>query len=298
MRVVAGRPATLRWHLTDESGNAVAPDAGVTVTITSGDGVTVLYDDQVATALGGHVFSWVLPPQPKLDTLDALWEATVGGMSVSQHVALDLISERLIEPWQLRANPDLASTVSDETLLMLLDQAEQLIGEVIGYPPTLEGVRVSWDSLRGAMNDSTFVSGTLNGLPYGGGGGMMLIPSVKFPRIVYGGSINGQTLDLTSDVGNLSVSDGALLWADFRPWLSGRYSLWLAHGATNPPRDLRWACGKLVTHFSKSVDYPDRASQVQTENATILFSSPSPNRPTGIPEVDAVLSRYALANVI
>ena len=58
--------------------------------------------------------------------------------------------------------------------------------------------------------------------------------------------------------------------------------MWLTHGEANPARDLRWACGKIVKHYSRVFDYPDRAAQVITEGATIIMGFPTPDRPTGM----------------
>lgn len=305
MRVAAQRPATLRWHLTSDGGTPVTPDNGATpqVTVVAGDG-TVAYgptNASLATGTEGAEWTWVLPAQSKLDTLTATLTATVGGVPMSVPLEVDIIAQRLIDPWRLRNDypADLgAGVVDDEQLLFLLDQAEETIRDVLGYPPVLEGARVEWDTLRGTINDALYVAGTVNGLPYGWGAGRMLIPQVRMPVEVYSGSVNGVALDPTLDVTKILVQNGALVWSDYRPWISGRYSLWLTHGDPSPAADLRWACGKLVAHRSKTIDYPDRAAQVVTEGATIVFAMPTADRPTGIPEIDAVLNRYRLTSVI
>jgi hypothetical protein len=298
VRVAAGRPHTLRLHLVDEAGAPTPADAGVTISVLDGAGGP-LYTAQAATAVAGPdaVYTWKLPPQTKLDALTATWSATVAGVAVTVPIAIDVVARRLIEPWLLQQAPALAA-LDAESLLILVDQAEELIRDVVGYPPVLEGMRVTWDSLRGTLNDIIYVSGTLNGLPYGGGGGRMLIPGVKFPQQLYSGSVNGVALDPVNDLGKLIFQYGALAWTDYRPWISGRYALWLTHGDPNPPRDLRWACGKLVKHYAQTTNYPDRATMVITEGATLNLGLATPERPTGIPEVDAVLQRARLTSVV
>jgi hypothetical protein len=298
VRVAAGRPATLRLHLVDEAGGPTPADAGVTISVLDGAGGP-LYTAQAATAEAGPdaVYTWKLPPQAKLDALTATWAATVAGVAVTVPAAVDVIARRLIEPWILQQDKDLADLPA-ESLLILLDQGEELIRDVVGYPPVLEGVRVTWDSLRGTLGDAVYVSGTLSGLPYGMGAGRMLIPGVKFPQQFYSGSVNGVAMDPVNDIAKLSVQNGALAWTDYRPWISGRYAMWLTHGDPKPPRDLSWACGKLVKHAAKTFDYPDRATMVITEGATISLGLATPDRPTGIPEVDAVLVRARLGSVI
>ena len=301
MRVAAGRPATLRWQLTDEGGTGLTPDTGhnPTVTVTAGDGVTALYTAQ-ATTLNQNdgAWEWVMPPQTQLDTLAAVWTTVVGGVTYTNTDTIDVIAQRLAEPYLLRQDSDLQA-LTNQQLLQLLDQVEELIRDVIGYCPVLEGARPSWDTLRGTLNDALYVAGTVNGLPYGWGAGKMFIPGVKFPQpTVYAGTINGVALDPTNDIPKLQVMDGCLVWSDYRPWISGRYSFWLTHGEPNPPQDLRWCCQKLIHHFVQKSNYPDRAYSIQTEGASILFSMPNADRPTGLPEVDAILARYRLSSVI
>ena len=394
MRAAANRPATLRYHLVDEAGSPLTEDNGtkVTVTVAAGDGITTLYSNQIATynATDGG-WEWVLPPQTKLDQLTAAWTATVGGVTWTVTTVVDVVAERLVEPWLARQDPDLSSLTA-ANFLLLMDKCEDYIEGVLGFPPVLAGVRPMWDTLRGTLNDALYVSGTVNGLPYGWGAGKMLIPGVKFPVVgsvtssgnvtlattitsgtvssidlegdtrslisgagfvielstgydavtagvgsyaggvttyainpvavvetysagvtlsytgpyqgqgaIYSGSINGVALDPVADIAKLKTINGCLVWSDYRPWISGRYELWLTHGEPDPPRDLRDACLKMMKHYAgigANNNYPDRTASVTTEGATILFNLPGPDRPTGLPEVDSVLQRIRLSAVI
>lgn len=303
MRAVAGRPTTLRWHLTDDVGNILSPDVetNVTVSVVAGDGTTAIATNQTAAFNADYgYYEWSLPPQTKLDSLVATWSATVDSLVYTEPVTVDVVASRLVEPFQLINDPDLAALVAagPEPLLLLVDQVEEGLRDILGYPPVLEGFRTMVDTLRGTLMDSLYVSGTVDGLPYGWGAGKMLIPGVKFPSQIYAGTINGVAMDPTNDVAKLTVENGCLVWTDYRPWISGRYTFWGTHGEVNPPRELRQVALKLIHHVGQTVDYPDRAYQVVTEGATIMFSMPSPDRPTGLPEVDAVLARLRLDSVI
>lgn len=400
MRAVAGQPATIGLQVATFGGTAVAADAAPTITVTAGDGVTVLYNAQTGTAVSGQTgaYTWVLPAQTQLDQLTAVWSYTVSGAAYQTPVEINVVRERLVAPYLLRqGDPNLAG-MSDAVLLSLVDQVEDALDDILGYPCVLSGGRAEWDVLRGTLTDSLYISGTVNGLPYGWGAGRMLIPGVKLPVLaggnagtaplytainagtvtsvtfagdtvgvigqgylvqlvgsepgpavnvvttssgtyngtsttytttagtvpatgltpavpagtplayaapaagpgaLYSGAINGVALDPVKDVPYLVVLQGALAWADYRPWISGRYQVWLTHGQVNPTQDIRWAAQKLVSHYGQAVPYPDRASQVVTEGATINFALPGgPDRPTGLPEVDAVLARRRLQSVI
>lgn len=303
MRAAAGRPATLRWQLTDDVGTPLTPDAGVSVTVLAGDGTTVVAGPSAATlAAEEDVWQWVLPGQAKLDSLIANWSATVNGLAYATSTYVDIVGQRLVEPYLLRQDPTIADVFEGPqgtmALLALMDQIEVSIASILGYPAVLEGFREEWDTLRGTLIDGLYVSGTVNGLPYGWGAGKMLIPQVRMPVQIYAGSINGVALDPVTDVEDLLVQTGALVWSDYRPWVSGRYSMWGTHGDPIVNAELQWAAMKLIRHFAQVSNYPDRAYSVVTEGASIMFSMPSPDRPTGLPEVDAILNRIGMVKVI
>jgi hypothetical protein len=254
------------------------------------------------------VWEWTLPPQSQLDSLEATWSAIVDGVTFTETYEVDIVYSRLANPWLMRLqDPDIAriaaAPMGKQALLILIDEIEEGIRDILGYPPVLEGYRLCWDTLRGTLNDALYVSGTVNGLPYGWGAGKMLVPGIKFPQQIYSGSINGVPMDPINDIPMLLIQNGALIWADYRPWISGRYTLWGTHGGgtdggPDPDGDLKRAARRLCHHFAQHVDFPDRAYSIVTEGASILFSMPAPDRPTGLPEVDAVLARKRLTSVI
>jgi hypothetical protein len=303
VRAVVGRPATLRWQLTDDVGDVLTPTGSVTVSVVAGDGATPVAGPLTATLNAtNEAYEVALPPQSQLDTLTATWSAPVAGVAYSATTVIDVVAQRLVDPYILRQDSIIQAIFSGAQgplqLVQLMDQVEEGIRYILGYPPVLEGFRTEWDTLRGTLNDALYVSGTVNGLPYGWGAGKMRIPGTKIPVQIYSGTINGVALDPINDVPKLNIENGMLVWADYRPWISGRYQWWGTHGESNPAADLRWAAKKLCHHFAQTSDFPDRAYSITTEAASILFSMPSPDRPTGIPEVDAVLNRLRLESVI
>ena len=235
---------------------------GVTATnpyVSGGQVAQALYINQAATfSSADQAWEWTLPPQTQLDALVANWTAMVSGASYSEFTEVDIVAGRLADPWLMRqTDPDIEtiflSPLGKQALFILLDQVEEGIRDILGYPPVLEGFRMQWDTLRGTLNDALYVSGTVNGLPYGWGAGKMLIPGIKFPvpppnatGPLYAGAINGVPLDPVADIPNLLIENGCLIWSDYRPWISGRYSAWGAHGGGSnpggaPDGDLRWA---------------------------------------------------------
>lgn len=275
-----------------------------------------LYLDQVAVYTpADQAYEWTLPAQLQLDSLVATWTATVGSATYTESIEVDVVGGRLADPWLMRQTDSdvaavMATPLGKQALLILLDQVEEGIRDILGYPPVLEGYRVTWDTLRGTLNDALYVAGTVNGLPYGWGAGKMAIPGIKFPAAppggtspVYSMTINGTAQDPVADIPRLLVQNGCLIWTDYRPWISGRYAVWGTHGGGSNPGgatdgELRWAARKLVHHYALTSDIPDRAFSIVTEGAQIFISQPNSDKPTGIPEVDAVLVRKQAVRVI
>jgi hypothetical protein len=72
------------------------------------------------------------------------------------------------------------------------------------------------------------------------------------------------------------------------------------------PGDLRWAAARFASYIAKRTSQlgasgsllPERAASVSTEGGLIVFAVPTQDRPTGLPEVDAVLFRYAMVDIV
>ena len=98
----------------------------------------------------------------------------------------------------------------------------------------------------------------------------------------------------------------AYLFIDPKPGLSVEQRVetarvYLVHGRWDaPPWDLSRAVlirtRYLARRLNNKDDMPERASSVATEGGTITFAFPTLPRPTGLPEVDIVYMRYALAS--
>lgn len=72
---------------------------------------------------------------------------------------------------------------------------------------------------------------------------------------------------------------------------------WVAGYSSTPPSDIREAAmqgtrARLLTTAS-SADYSDRRTSLSTDQGTINFVIAGPDRPTGYPEVDAVIMGWA-----
>lgn len=311
MRAVVGRPTTLSVVIADALGNPSQVDDGtdVTVDVFDGAGVAVV-TGAVATddSLTG-VYSYVLGPRPELDTFAVVWHATVGGYLTVATDSLRLVGNRVLTPADIVAD-DVLQGLTATRRAEVLDAVEDLLADVIGYPAVLEGIRVDWDARRGMFAEAG--SGSLSmtgigpaGLGAGGGGERLVIPGIARPRQVFSLSVNGAAASVETIAG-FRPGPGYLIWSGQNAWPSGHYEMWLSHGLPYVPGDLRDAAATLARYTAKrkiqtgkmSSLLPERTASLTTEGAVIVFAVPTPERPTGLPEVDSVLRRYASTVVI
>jgi hypothetical protein len=308
MRVVTGRPATLSWVMTNQARARVAPDDGqpLTVVVVDGAGVEVSSGDAVNE--GNGTVTYKLPAQTRCDRLIALLTATVEGDVRTERGVVDVVGARLL-PDELVLDEGTLAKLSPSRLDGVLASVEVGFRDIIGTPVIPEGARTIW------WHTSSYGAGggfdgppTVTGQPYGSGfsGGRLRIPGIAEPLELYELATNaGQYL--TGDLQLLGVEDGALQWTDGRGWVSGRYKTWLAHGFAFPEPDLvdvglimaRYLARRLPRPGRNNPSLlPERTASFTADNATIVFARPGSDQPTGLPEVDAILTRYRSERVI
>lgn len=307
MRAVVGRPTTLTVMVADALGNPtqVDVDTAVTVDIYDGAGVAVLAggvatDDPVA-----GVYTYVLEPRAELDTFDVVWHATVSGYDETITDTLRLVGNRVLSPADIAAD-DVLQSLTPARRSEVLDSVEDLLADVIGYPAVLEGIRVDWDARRGTFAEASSGSIITSGVGSAGGGGeRLVVPGIARPRQVFSLSVNGAPAGVEV-VAEFRPGPGYLIWSGQRAWPAGHYEMWLSHGMPFVPGDLRDAAATLARYTAKrkitagkmNSLLPERTASLTTEGAVIVFAVPTPERPTGLPEVDSVLRRYASTVVI
>lgn len=280
MRTLVGRPATAYWRLEDGDGNPI--DATVTPTV-------AVTRDRDATAVApitvGHVttgqYSIAIPPQPAPELLTASVTATAGpplSGTVTDAVHISVVGSRLVNLARLRQDNELATLASD-TLREALEAAEDECRDNLGYPPTPVMERVFVDA-----------------------GGRGLMAPNPYPRYIVA-AIRPNGIALTSaELALIALGEGGgLIWTDMRNWDAGAWTVWMVHGRWDtPPMDLSRAVMIRTRYMARRLankdDMPERATSVATEGGTITFAFPTLPRPTGIPEVDIVYMRYAMAS--
>jgi hypothetical protein len=290
VRALVGREFVTRLFVDDVGGHLVNPDEPPTWTLSTWEGA------QVATGMAADptapgMYQVTHPALgPRLDEYAISWDFEVAGYARTVTEPVVLVGARLVEAWELRRLPNF-DTVPDFIVAKLQDEIEEFARNALGYPAVPEPGRLSfYPTITG--RSAGYSGFTLTGLPRGYSSGRLLLPGISRPLELYGVTAGG-TAVVDADLAALRFSGGGLEWTDGRAWARGRYDVWLSHGLAAPPGDLRRAMLKLSAYVVKESNIPERATSVTTDNSTITFSFPTPDRPTGIADVDVVLQRYA-----
>lgn len=294
MRAILNREIIVRLRTDDEGGTLVAATGTPTLVVTDGDGATVA-GVSAASSDGTGIYKATIPAQTALDRLKVVWTATVAGnvRTVTEYV--DVVSERLVPLWRLREDAELAG-VTPEVITRLEDTVAEWFRSALKFPPVVESTRRSWlleypvQRLRipGAVFPRSIIS-----LAYGRGSGMTTWSPTDLAQI---GVIQDGVEYL--DAGTFAPVD-FLRGLDRGTFVAGYYTVHATHGGVDfetagPTEDLRRAAAVLARYVARTNNLPERARRIETAQSIIDLSMPSAEKPTGLPDVDAVITRYRI----
>lgn len=298
-RIARNREAILRLRVDDEGGLLIDAAATPVLSVKDWDGVALAGAEvpSAVTRESQGVYRAELPGRTDLEILTANWSfQPSGGTFTRTSVEELLVVDRRVAPlWMFREDPELED-LSATNLLRLVDCVEDWFRSALGFPAAPEPFERSW-------RVSTLAAPTIG------------IPGIVFPESLTSWSVNDEVLDADQLAGlkvvgshiaqtggqDLSFLTGTRVSPS---WGDGRYLVRGVHGGRpdwngETPGDLQRAAVILARYASRnSTNYPERASQIAEENTLIFFSTPSYKKPTGLPEVDGVVSRYSLDSAI
>lgn len=249
-------------------GTATDADGDVLVTVLGDDAGTVVAGTAVAGGTG--VYTYTLAPQSNLDLLTVSWAGTFGGTVQSVTTNAEITGAHYVSLADIRALRSLSSTATypDSRLLEVrswfADRAESFCG--VSFVP-----RHARDVLDG---DGT----------------RTIMLSHLRPRVLEDAFVDdAEVTDLTDwelyGSGKVYRGDAAFT-AGYR-----NVVIQYEHGYDLPPEDLREAALVAIRYklLGDQSGIPERATTMATEVGTFNLALAGANRPTGIPEVDAVL---------
>lgn len=281
-KALVGRPWTVYWTLEDGDGTTLDATGTPTVTVTRDRDAVAVTPITVAhvapTASGKYSISGPAQSAPELLTasVTAVAPTPLSG-TVTDSVPISVVSSRLVNLARLKQDSEL-SALSADVLREALEATEDESRDNLGYPPT-------------PVMEKCFVDT----------GGRDLITPNPWPRYIVAAVRPNGTALTSAEISLTSFSNGGLYWSDLRNWDEGTWTVWLVHGRWNvPPVDLQRAAliraRFLARRLANKDQMLERASTVTTEGGTISFAFPTLPRPTGLPDVDIVYMRYALAS--
>jgi hypothetical protein len=255
---------------------ATSADGAVTITITRADGTALVTAAATSNPSTG-VYRYTLAAQANLDYLTAVWSGTFSGTAQSITSYVELVGGYYATLPEIRALPNLSDTAKFTTaeLTDARQWIETLVEDVTGvaWVP-----RYSRDLLDGA-------------------GTYEIILNHMKPRTLLALTVGGTAVTTTSfdlyESGRINRYDAGSTFAIGRRNVVASYE----HGYDSPPNDLKRAAltairYRLLTDQNQTI--PDRALSMTNEFGNIQMAQPGPNRPTGIPEVDAVINRWII----
>jgi hypothetical protein len=272
-RILVDTPATLSVTFYDGAETVVDPGT-VTITITRADG-TVVMSGAATVGTGAAARTYVLAAQTRLDHLTAVWTGTTAGRkATTRHEVVGGFYAELAEIRALDALTNLTSypTAKLETARL---QAESRFEEATG---------VAWVP-RHALETLT------------GRNSNTLLLRYRPPRTLIAATIAGTVV---SDLATLRLEPYGLVSRTVgltfpRPvTTAGNVTVEYTYGYDTPPADLKQAFLAYVRYLLLDTRsrIPDRASVMTTDSGTFTLVTAGFRRPTGLPEVDAVLNDY------
>ena len=254
-------------------------DATTAVSVLRPDGSTA-----TPTVSNPSVGRYTAPlPLTLLGSYSGAWAATT--LAQTEEFAISATSNpRYFGLGELRALPGMAvATYSDEQLSAARDWIEAIVERAC---------------------ETSFVAKPVTELRSGSGREELFL-STPFPRAVTACAVDGTALTAPElalcviDRGAVSrrTATGSVSWV---PWASGTRNISISYTAGYsdvPPDDLKEAMlAAARTHVLESrgsSGIPARALSMSTEQGNINYSVASKDRPTGLPDADAVILGWA-----
>lgn len=275
MRAVINNDTRVRFQFDNADGEPTDATGSVSVAVTRADGTSLT--GLTATSVTGYpgLYEITLTAATYLtryDELTLVWTATVDGQARSETMYVTVVGGRILSPSALRAAAGLdASRYDNDLLVWALDFVSDVFDEFCETAWIPRFHRFTTDG-----NDET----------------MLWLPRLP------GYSLLSATLDGTAMTTTDWVitedeirTDGDIFTAES---VKG-YNVVVeyVYGYKTPPSSIIGAAVKYANHIVRSDTntIPDRARMVQTEWGMFIMDTAAEDKPTGLPEVDSVLTR-------
>lgn len=281
-RILVDTPYTATHTFYGDEG-LLDPDANaVTVTITKGDGSTLVATTP-ATRVGAGVYSYTGDAVADLDHLSFTWAGEFSGRDRSEVDYADIVGGFVVSLAELRTQPNLGDTskFTTDELRRARDWFETLAESYCGVAFTRRYRRVRVSGMGEYDIDV--------GVPLAA---QLLSARVYSDPVTYTAFTASELADVVPTA--LGFRRGLSTW----PFGSANVVVELTHGYAETPADVRDAA--LIAIRNKLLeDNTGRPAYAVADGAggVTRYSTPGPGRPTGIFAVDEVLNRYRFVSM-
>lgn len=266
--ILRNQPAVLS-HTVYVGDEKTAPDAGLTVDVSSLDGTDIAANEPASTTDDAAIFEFSLN-QSNVDILRVTWKGDVGGETYEAEQYVEIAGGTYAPIPVIRQQRSLgdATRFTDEEVARERRAAEAVIEDATGVAYVPRALIYVFD-----------------------GEGMLdfEIPKLK-GRDVVRAYADGEALDVS---GWITYPDGLVIADSPLPRGRRNVTVLIEHGYSTPPPAIMGAFYPYVRYriLGDENGMPDRATSLSIEGGTFEIATAGAQRPTGLPEVDAVLLR-------
>lgn len=260
----------------------VDPTGPATVTITNAAGVEVV-SAAAATAVGSDTgvvtYDLANTVAPTVDELTVEWTATVAGSEQTTTTTVEVAGGFHVPLARIRQLPNLSDPER-------FDESR------------LREAREWWEALCEQWTGRAWVPRLRSWTFAGDGAASILAPDVLIRSVAYA-EVNGTEVTddvVFDDIGLLILTSGC--WSRGTRTSPTPCTVRYVHGADGLPADLEAAAETAIRWrlLAEREGAPARELSVANDvGGTTRFSTPGPDRPTGLLDVDATLNRYRRA---
>lgn len=247
--------------------------ATATVTVTRPDG-TAIATAAATTRTGAGTFTYALAAQTNPTRLKALWTGTDGRKVTTWVDVVGAVYAELVDIRALEGIFDNSVMYTTAVLELARAGAEAFIEDVTAtaWVPRFARERHAGDATSCLVLDHVdprqLISVTIDGIAVSDLSG--------FAFTAHG------TLEWSAGTFTEPTSTGENVVIEY------------LHGKDEPPEDLRRACLRLIRHLvvATTSRFDERAISVSADGMVTQLATAGRKRPTGLPDVDAILARY------
>lgn len=261
-----GSGALLKSTWEDDEG--VVSDLDNPPTVEVRDAAGTLVDSGIGVDSGVGVYTFPLDPQTELGVLTATWEGELASVAVVQETQAEVVGATYFTLAELRAQDAIGASFTGDQLRAVQAAVEDRFEEATGVAWVRRGRR---QILNGDGSDRL----VLDHWPV---------------RELVSLSVDGTDSLATA----VSWEDGWLYLPGGFPTGERNVVVTYVHGYDAPPADLK-AKALLYARYlllGGNSRIPDRATLMSNDFGTFNLATAGKDKPTGLPEVDAVLNDY------